>query len=131
MVATIIALAQEHRRLADLAPSAAKASCPSSEGSDSSITPCLLVLTEATPRKLYFYTARVPLSFLDKFDDPGHFSPSSPLLIEYYRIPILHPEKGADRLRRLLERAGINRPPLHALALDERGFAYAVKDRSP
>jgi hypothetical protein len=48
----------------------------------------LLATPTIDARNLYFYTARVPAEFLDRFDMPSRFFPSSPFVISYYRIPL-------------------------------------------
>jgi hypothetical protein len=48
----------------------------------------LLATPDMDPRNLYFYTAHVPAEFLDRFDMPSRFSPSSPVVISYCRIPL-------------------------------------------
>jgi hypothetical protein len=37
---------------------------------------------------LYIYTANIPCGFLDKFDEPPHYSPSCPVAITYRRVPL-------------------------------------------
>lgn len=47
----------------------------------------LLALPTDT-QSLYFYTARIPSAFLDKFDRPSRYFPSNPVRISYYCIPL-------------------------------------------
>ncbi|KAH7303002.1 hypothetical protein B0I35DRAFT_485415 [Stachybotrys elegans] len=51
----------------------------------------LLAVTPGTKtdgQSLYFYTARIPAAFLDRFDRPSQYFPCDPILISYYRIPL-------------------------------------------
>lgn len=47
------------------------------------------VLAQGDKRfEFYYYTAHIPVAFLDKFDMPSRFLPSAPILMTYYRIPL-------------------------------------------
>ncbi|OBT61432.1 hypothetical protein VE03_08974 [Pseudogymnoascus sp. 23342-1-I1] len=59
---------------------------------------CLLAVTGTIAPKLYFYAARIPSQFLDKFDLPSKFSPSGPILISYYSVPPPNPGKLPKKL---------------------------------
>lgn len=62
----------------------------------------LLVVPGIAAPQVHLYTARNPLGFLDKFDRPSKFSPSGPISIFYYSIPLRNAEKLPKRLRRAL-----------------------------
>lgn len=62
----------------------------------------LLALPGTTARKLYLYAACIPPAFLDKFDQPLKFSPSGPILIAHYSLPLQNAEKLPKRLLRAL-----------------------------
>jgi len=49
----------------------------------------LIALRVEDKRGLYLYKARIPAGFLDKFDTPSRFSASLPIVISYYRIPLV------------------------------------------
>ncbi|KAI1302253.1 hypothetical protein F5Y03DRAFT_407931 [Xylaria venustula] len=53
----------------------------------------LLALPATNARSLYFYTARIPSVFLDRFDRPSQYFPTNPVPISYYRIPLNQPTK--------------------------------------
>ncbi|KAI3260490.1 hypothetical protein CBS147309_7597 [Penicillium roqueforti] len=40
---------------------------------------------------LYVYTANIDSEFLDKFDEPSHYSPSCPVTIKHSRVPLTSP----------------------------------------
>ncbi|QKX61151.1 uncharacterized protein TRUGW13939_08298 [Talaromyces rugulosus] len=48
----------------------------------------VLALQGIAAGALYVYTANIPSEFLDKFEEPSRFSPSSPLVITYDIIPL-------------------------------------------
>jgi len=52
-----------------------------------------LIALPQSGRSLYFYKARIPSEFLDKFDMPSRFSAHSPVVISYYPIPLLPTER--------------------------------------
>ncbi|GAT27855.1 hypothetical protein RIB2604_02302130 [Aspergillus luchuensis] len=51
---------------------------------------------------LYVYTASISVAFLRKFDEPWRSSPSSPVVIEHYPIPLRSPIKSLNKLHRVL-----------------------------
>ncbi|KAF7552771.1 hypothetical protein G7Z17_g4092 [Cylindrodendrum hubeiense] len=60
----------------------------------------------ASPRTLYFYTAWIPSTFLDKLDRPSQFSPSRSISVSYHAVSLMGPKAPANlqtRLRRLLD----------------------------
>ncbi|KAJ6186885.1 hypothetical protein N7519_001793 [Penicillium mononematosum] len=48
----------------------------------------VLALSGVAADALYVYTANIPSGFLDKFDEPLHYSPSCPVAITYCRVPL-------------------------------------------
>lgn len=62
----------------------------------------LLAIPGINGRNVYFYTALIPSSFLDKFDRPSQFSRSCAVLVSYYRIPLISPEMLPRKLQRIL-----------------------------
>ncbi|KND91536.1 hypothetical protein TOPH_03863 [Tolypocladium ophioglossoides CBS 100239] len=62
----------------------------------------LLAVPGIAARELHLYAARIPPGFLNKFDRPSKFSPSEPISIVYYSLPLGNAEKLPKRLRRAL-----------------------------
>ncbi|KFZ23199.1 hypothetical protein V502_02329 [Pseudogymnoascus sp. VKM F-4520 (FW-2644)] len=58
----------------------------------------LLAVTGTIAPKLYLYAARIPSQFLDKFDLPSKSSPSGPISISYYSVPLPNPGKLPKKL---------------------------------
>ncbi|PYH69194.1 uncharacterized protein BO88DRAFT_415123 [Aspergillus vadensis CBS 113365] len=67
---------------------------------------CLRVAVLATSgvkdEGLYVYTASISVAFLRKFDEQWRSSPSPPVMIEYYSIPLRSPTKSLNKLHRVL-----------------------------
>ncbi|KAK0655492.1 hypothetical protein B0T16DRAFT_397113 [Cercophora newfieldiana] len=84
IVAVLIALAQSRRRLQNKTGD-------NVDGLGKS-APCfevhLLALSAAGALSLCFYTACIPATFLDRFDQPSRYFPSQSLSITYRRIPL-------------------------------------------
>ncbi|UKZ61470.1 uncharacterized protein TrAtP1_002736 [Trichoderma atroviride] len=83
IAAVLIALAQEQRR--QRADAAAKNQGPSIE-SPKHFKVHVLALSELKVASLYFYTARIPSTFLDRLDSPSLHIPSKPFRVSYHRI---------------------------------------------
>ncbi|KAH6981743.1 hypothetical protein BKA56DRAFT_584414 [Ilyonectria sp. MPI-CAGE-AT-0026] len=80
IMAILIALAREQRRKQQ------------KEGSSTGTTShnvSLVAVRGIPPRTLFFYTARIPSSFLNKLDRPSQFSPSCPILVSYRPISLM------------------------------------------
>ncbi|CAG8056370.1 unnamed protein product [Penicillium nalgiovense] len=48
----------------------------------------VLALSGVAADVLYVYTANIHSRFLNKFDEPSHYSPSYPVAITYCRVPL-------------------------------------------
>ncbi|CAG8882578.1 unnamed protein product [Penicillium egyptiacum] len=72
--------------------STARSSCPSTEQMNRSTANSFKVQVLAVPGiaadAFYVYTADIPSGFLNKFDEPSHYSPSPPVAITYCRVPL-------------------------------------------
>ncbi|RSL97464.1 hypothetical protein CDV31_013016 [Fusarium ambrosium] len=122
IAAVLIALAQQRRRQRDAGamedvtvpeiparhafPGTSRStSRPFSEATKEILTDFkihLLALPAMDTRNLYFYTARIPSAFLERFDSPSRYIPSSPVLISYYRIPLASSAKSIRAVRSAL-----------------------------
>lgn len=83
IAAVLIALAQEQQR--QRAEAAAKNEGASIK-SPKHLKVHVLALSELKVPSLYFYTARIPSTFLDRLDSPSLHIPSKPFHISYHRI---------------------------------------------
>ena len=63
-----------------------------------------LLALPADSRSLYFYTARIPLAFLDGLDHPSRHFPGGSFSVEYYRIPLTSKKKLPGALEHALSR---------------------------
>lgn len=48
----------------------------------------VLAIPGTRAKYFYVYTAIIPTEFLNKFEEPSRYSPSSPLPVSYYRIAV-------------------------------------------
>ncbi|KAM6480709.1 hypothetical protein HDV62DRAFT_381276 [Trichoderma sp. SZMC 28011] len=89
IVAVLIALAQKQQRRQH-AVAGTQADTPNredaSDGESKAHEVFLLAHTAMDKPCLYFYTARVPSSFLDRLDYPSENIPSRPFRIKYHEI---------------------------------------------
>ncbi|PLB50825.1 hypothetical protein P170DRAFT_463911 [Aspergillus steynii IBT 23096] len=109
IVALLIALVQDQRRQQQRGRQHAKTTTdPVSSDGSKCITDSqacnkvnILAITGFVTTSVYVYTAIIPVEFLDKFDNPTHSSPSSPITVTCGGLPV----KGAksfETLHRLL-----------------------------
>ncbi|CAH0025850.1 unnamed protein product, partial [Clonostachys rhizophaga] len=101
IVAVLIALAQHQYRRREQLRNNTAASAPSPEQEDcfsKLFKVHLLAVPDIAARELYLYAARIPPAFLDKFDQPSKFSPSRPISVTYYSLPLRNARKLPKRL---------------------------------
>ncbi|KAK7398547.1 hypothetical protein QQX98_012069 [Neonectria punicea] len=60
-----------------------------SEDTATSFQVHVLALPAKKSQKLFFYTARIPLEFLDRLESPSQSFPTSPIRISYFEIPFM------------------------------------------
>lgn len=89
IMAILIALAREQRR---------KQQKDGARTGTASHNVSLIAVRGIPPRTLFFYTARIPTSFLDKLDRPAQFSPSCPVLVSYRPVSLIG-SKAPEELR--------------------------------
>ncbi|OJJ68672.1 hypothetical protein ASPBRDRAFT_68198 [Aspergillus brasiliensis CBS 101740] len=99
LVALLIALAQTQRR--QQYQSSIQLTSTATDDACHSLTAKVLAIPGTQSKYFYVYTATIPTEFLDKFEDPFRFTPSGPISISYYRIPVKE-ERSLERLYRLL-----------------------------
>ncbi|GKZ33649.1 hypothetical protein AbraIFM66950_003675 [Aspergillus brasiliensis] len=99
LVALLIALAQTQRR--QQYQSSIQVTSTATDDACHSLTAEVLAIPGTQSKYFYVYTATIPTEFLDKFEDPFRFTPSGPISISYYRIPVKE-ERSLERLYRLL-----------------------------
>ncbi|CAG9947958.1 unnamed protein product [Clonostachys rosea f. rosea IK726] len=101
IVAALIALAQHQYRRREQLRSNTATGVPSTEQENCFPRPFkvhLLAVPGIAARELYLYAARIPPAFLDKFDQPSKFSPSGPISVAYYSLPLRNARKLPKRL---------------------------------
>lgn len=61
----------------------------------------VLAIPGTRAKHFYVYTATIPTEFLDKFEEPLRYTPSSPISVSYYRIAV-NDGRSLERLHWLL-----------------------------
>lgn len=58
----------------------------------------MLVVPGARAQVIHVYKASIPSGFLDNFQKPSQFSPTSPILVSYYSLSLNEPEELVDQI---------------------------------
>ncbi|GAB1313423.1 hypothetical protein MFIFM68171_03633 [Madurella fahalii] len=118
IMAVLIAMAQEQHceRLLRSRPASRRVPGEETDNGtlpekEDSFQPRLLALSGGASTVLYYYTACIPVSFLDKFNYPSRFSPAHPIQVTYYEIPSDDPERLVGGLRYVLDFPNLAQAP--------------------